>query len=49
MERSRGWSVLGNDLRFSFEDNKDGLSVSGEGSPIYRASCKTIGMGMRVP
>ena len=33
-----GWSVLGNDFRFSFEVNKDGLSVSGEGSPIYRSS-----------
>jgi hypothetical protein len=33
-----GWSVLGNDFRFSFEVNKDGLSVSGEGCPIYRSS-----------
>lgn len=33
-----GWSVLGKDFRFSFEVNKDGLSVSGEGSPIYRSA-----------
>ena len=33
-----GWSVHGTDSRFSFEVNKDGLSVSGEGRPIYRSS-----------
>jgi hypothetical protein len=33
-----GWSVHGTDCRFSFEVDKYGLSVSGEGRPIYRSS-----------
>jgi hypothetical protein len=38
MERSMGWTVHGTDFRFTFGVNKDGLSVSGEGRPIYRSS-----------